>query len=81
MKISHAESPIRHQSKLSRYKDFHEIQIENHEEFNLEIKKAIVDHQLKAHQGKLQEETNLEKKELFHPPYYKALMLKKLNTF
>lgn len=81
MKISHIDTPSRHQTKISRYKDFHEIQQDNHEAFSAEVKKTIAENRLKDHHAKIQEEVNREKSELFHPPYHKALMLKKLRAF
>ncbi len=81
MKIAHLDNPMRHQAKLSRYKDFHEIQMDNHEEVATEIKKTIADNIHKEHQNKIQAELNREKNEIFNPPYHKALMLKKLRVF
>lgn len=81
MKISTLHTPARHQAKQSRYKDFHEIQEDNHEAFSIEVKKNIADNRLKDRESKIRDEVNREKNELFHPPYYKALMLKKLQVF
>ena len=81
MKISNITTPNRHQEKVSRYKDFHEIQLENHEEFSKEVKKNIAFNSIKEREFKIQQEINHEKKELYQLPYHKAVMLKKLRIF